>query len=120
MMSKKFKNFSNEDFTWKYDGVAYTFPAGQETYLEDFKADHFANHLVDREIHKENKVQGRTGNKEVSTASKPDRARLLALCFPGTDEVTPEVALNLNEESKAKRGRPKKADEFPDLNEPIQ
>jgi hypothetical protein len=104
MTAKKFRNFSKEDFTWKYDGIPYTFPAGQETYMEDFKADHFAKHLIDRELNRT-----KTLTHDVNA-----RRDLLALCFPPAEEVTPLEALNINEEVKAKKGKKKEA-EFEDL-----
>ena len=45
-----FKNFSNEEFEWKYDGINYIFPAGSVKPLENVEALHFAKHLVDREM----------------------------------------------------------------------
>lgn len=104
MNAKKFRNFSDEDFTWKWDGVSYTFPAGQETYLEDYKADHFAKHLVDREM----------GKAKIQIDRQVERNEFTAKCFPASEEVTPAQALNLNEEVKAKKGK-KKVEEFPDL-----
>lgn len=117
MTAKKFKNFSNEDFTWKWDGNPFTFPAGSEIYIEADKAEHFANHLIDRELNKRNIV----------TNNKLERLKLWELCFPLAVEVTQNEALNIEEnkkeekaieEVKAKRGRPAKkveAEEFPDL-----
>lgn len=106
MVAKKFLNFSNEDFSWKFDGVSYEFKAGQEIFLEDFKAEHFAKHLIDREINKLGK----------RTDYAPLRAELLAKCFPTDEVVTPLEALNLNE--KAKVVKKKKVEpEFEELKE---
>ena len=52
-MAKLFRNYTNEGFSWKWDGVPYDFPAGREMYLEDHLADHFAKHLVNRELTKD-------------------------------------------------------------------
>lgn len=107
MQARKFKNWTDEDFKWKWDGVEYAFPAGQETFLEDFKADHFASHLVDREMNKMNNGRGEPLSNLVV------RNRLLAQCFPLVEAVTPAEALNLNEEVKTKK---KKVEpEFEDL-----
>ena len=95
MEAKKWRNFTNEDFTWKYGGVSHTFKAGQEIYLEDFKAAHFTKHLVDKELNR----------LRIPTNSVADRKRLEAQCYPEEDAVTPEVALNLNE--RVKRGTKK-------------
>jgi len=105
MNAKKFKNFSTTDFTWKFDGIEYTFKAGQEMYLEDYKADHFAKHLVDRELNALN----------ILTNNVSERNKLTALCFPVDEVVTPLEALQLNEEVKAKQGKKKVEVEFPDL-----
>lgn len=111
--AKKFKNFSAEDFAWKHDGILYNFKAGQEMYLESDKADHFAKHLVDREINRKNVENGLHATKnELSTRSAAERAPLEALCFPSDEEVTPTVALDKNEKAKRKE---KKVEEFADL-----
>jgi hypothetical protein len=106
----KFKNFTSEDFTWKYDGVPYTFKAGQEMYLEKFKALLFGSHLVDRELNRTGKL----------TNDKNARAALEVLCFPSDEAVTTEVALDIEEKVKAakKKGKKKveKEEEFEDLN----
>jgi len=55
-----FKNFSDEEFTCSWNKVPYKFKPGQEMYVEDWKGEHFAKHLIDREI---NKVGGLTNDK---------------------------------------------------------
>ncbi len=111
MQAKKFKNWSAEAFSWKYDGIPHDFPADSEIFLESPKADHFAKHLVDRELNRMNKP-----------TNSPLREELTAKCFPTEEVISQEQALNINEEvkAKAKKGRPSKAkveEEFPDLNE---
>lgn len=111
MQAKKFKNWSSEEFTWKYDGVPHTFPAGMEIFLESPKADHFAKHLVDREL-----------NKLGKPTNSPMREELTVRCFPTEEVISQEQALNINEEvkAKAKKGKPSKKvveEEFADLNE---
>ena len=106
MKAVRFKNFTDEDFVWKFDGVPFEFKAGQEIFLEDYKAEHFAKHLVDREINK-------TGKR---TDYLPLREELMAKCFPSDEVVTPLEALNLNE--KAKVVKKKKVEpEFEELKE---
>ena len=111
MQAIKFKNFTDRDFSWKYDGIEYNFPAGQETYLEDFKAKHFAKHLIDREL----TTQG------IRTDSANKRAELEVKCFPGDAPVSVAKALDMEEKHKEikRRGRPKKVveEEFTDLKE---
>lgn len=66
-----FKNWSLTDFEWKYDGVNYTFEAGQVYNVPSDIALHFALHLSKREIgdnpHNETKMK-----------------ELMNKCFPGT------------------------------------
>ena len=111
MKAIKFKNFTDRDFSWKYDGIEYTFGAGQETYLEDFKAKHFAKHLIDREL----TVLG------IRTDSANKRIELEVLCFPGDAPVSVAKALDMEEKHKEvkRKGRPKKVveEEFSELNE---
>ena len=57
----KFYNFTDEDFTCKWDGVPYTIKAGETIMFEDWKAETFAKHLIDREL---NKKDIRTNNQQ--------------------------------------------------------
>lgn len=121
MQAIKFKNFRKVDFTWNYDGVPYTFKAGQEIFLEDFKAQHFAKHLIDEELNE----------RKILTNDKVRRAELEKLCFPSDEVVTPVEALNINKEAEEevkppkevkakKKGKAKKVEEekeFEDLNQ---
>jgi len=50
-----FTNWTNDDFTHKWDSVEYTFKAGQSTYIQDYLARHFSNHLAQRECNKRKK-----------------------------------------------------------------
>lgn len=104
MQAIQFTNFSTEDFTWKYDGIPYTFPAGSTMFLEAYKAEHFAQHLVDRELDR----------KGIPTNNLVERNKLGALCFPTVETITPLEAMQKNNEPK---GQAKKDEvvEFPDL-----
>ena len=93
MEAIKFKNFSNEDFSHAYNGVAHKFSAGSETYLEDFKAYHFCKHLVDREMNRAN----------IPTNLAAERAKYEALCFPTEEKITPAEALDREEKKKEKK-----------------
>mgnify|MGYP001564388943 CR=1 FL=1 len=104
MTAKKFKNFTDTEFSWKFDGIEHTFPAGMEIFLEDFKADHFAKHLVDREM---NRLGLRTNDVK-------KREEITAKCFPTDEIVTPLEALNLNEKADVHAEKEKEV-EFPDL-----
>jgi len=106
MIAKKFKNFTQFEFTWKWDGTPHTFPAGMEIFLEDYKADHFAKHLVDVEM---NRLGLLTNNMK-------RREELIALCFPTDEAITPVEAFHRNEEAKIE---PKEKEvEFADLEKP--
>ncbi len=104
MQAVIFRNFSNEDFTYSWDSIPYTFRANSEMYMEDWKAKHFAKHLVDREMMKD-KIQ----------IDDQRRGDYLAKCLISEDvqveteesKVEMEI-LNLN---KKKIGRPKKVKE---------
>lgn len=103
MDAVKFKNWTSEEFSWKFNGINHAFPAGMEIYMEKDKAHHFAKHLTDREMNK----------LGLRTDMVSERTKLEAKCFPVDEVVTPEIALDINEKAKKK---PKKvAEEFPDL-----
>jgi len=75
----QFINFTNDDFTWKFDGIDYTVKAKQSTYFRKYQAEMFAKHLVDREMNK----------KKKATNLEPLRGELLKKCF-GEDEIKAE------------------------------
>ena len=118
-----FKNFTDKEFVCSWDGTPYRFPAGKEMYVEDWKAEHFAKHLVDRVMHE----------KGMITSNKHERTILEAQCMPSEEALTADEALDLNareavaeikaeveqEVEKKKMGRPKKVveDEFIGLKE---
>lgn len=85
-----FKNFSNEEFVCSWDGVAYRFAPGKEMYVEDWKADHFAKHLVNKVIYT------MKGSKELILSDQVLRNKLLAQALPGGVTVTADEALDLN------------------------
>lgn len=101
MAAIKFRNFTNESFTWKWNGNPFTFPAESEIYLEEGEARHFAKHLVDRELNKANKP----------TNNLTERAKLEVQCFPSDEVVTSTEALHENEVQKRKTKSVKKVEE---------
>lgn len=105
MQAIQFHNFTDEDFTWKWDGIPYTFPAGSTMFLEDYKAEHFAQHLVDHEMNK----------RGIPTNNLTERKKLGALCFPTIETVTPLEALQRNKGKKVSKKQVE--EEFPDLTE---
>lgn len=81
-----FKNFDYEKFVCSWDSVPYTFPAGKEMYVEDWKAAHFAKHLV-------NKVMTRQG---LIITNMMEREPLLRKALPDGIELTVDEALDVN------------------------
>ena len=81
-----FKNFDTEEFVCSWDSVPYRFAPGKEMYVEDWKAAHFAKHLV-------NKVMNRGG---MITTNMVQRNPLLEKALPDSVAITPEEALDTN------------------------
>lgn len=114
--AKRFYNFTTEDFIGMWDSVEYPVLAGESMMLPGYLADHFAKHLVNREMQNEGKVSG----MHDEFARKP----YLDKCFVGETIVSESsvgaeiAALNAEpvviEESKVvvkkKAGRPKKTE----------
>lgn len=51
----RFTNFSDEDFVGVWDREEFLIPAGESIMLQEYLAKHFAKHLIDRELNKQNK-----------------------------------------------------------------
>lgn len=85
-----FKNFTNEEFVCSWDGVPYRFPAGKEMFVEDWKAAHFAKHLVNKAMYTAK------GSKELILTDQVLRDKLLAQALPGGITVSQEEMLDLN------------------------
>lgn len=81
-----FKNFTDQEFVCSWDGTPYRFAPGKEMYMEDWKAEHFAKHLVDRVMHKNGQI---TSNMFV-------RKDLIAQALPPEEVLTTEEALDMN------------------------
>lgn len=47
-----FLNFTNEDFTYSWDSQPHTIKAHEQVEMEDWRANHAAKHLVNRELNK--------------------------------------------------------------------
>lgn len=109
MQAVQFHNFSNEDFTWKWDGTTYTFKAGQTIFLEDFKAEHFAKHLVDREM-----------NRAGIQTNDPRRGEFMSRCFPSAEAITPLEALQVNNGGDAEVAKDVVEEEFEDLSTEVK
>ena len=125
--SVRFTNWTEEDFTFHWDSVAYTVKAHESMNMEDWKARHAAKYLAERELNNENKALEKTP-KEQDIYFTPKKTEYMNRCFGETiaeastaDELGVKM-MNLPAEPvkvPAKRGRPPvvKEEEFPDLNE---
>lgn len=107
-----FKNFTEEEFVCSWDSVPYRFPAGKEMYVEDWKADHFAKHLVNRVMNKRGMI----------TTNMVERQKFLNEALPPEPTVSVEEALDINARDAAaevkKKGKKKVEveEEFAELN----
>lgn len=111
-----FKNFTDGEFVCSWDAVPYRFPAGKEMYVEDWKANHFAKHLVDRVMNKLGMITSNMAGREpLERQALPDGISLSqeeALDVNAREEVAEEV-----KEVKVKKASKKvvKEEEFADL-----
>ena len=48
-----FTNFSDQPFTWFWDSIPQTFEAGGSEFMEMWRARHFAKHLINREMQRQ-------------------------------------------------------------------
>lgn len=90
-----FRNFTSKPFTGRWDGVEYNFAAGQEMYMEGWKANHFAKHLIDREL---TRLGEMTNNQE-------RRSELLAKAVIIPDGEVPEGEI-LDRNSRSQEAPP--------------
>jgi len=82
-MQKKivtFVNFSDEDFTYTWDGHPMSFKAKEAKEIEEYLAIHFAKHLVNREMNKRNLRTDHFSRQE-----------FIEKCFVIEDEITEEL-----------------------------
>lgn len=109
----EFHNFSNEDFTWNWDGTPYTFKAGQKIMLEAYKAFHFAKHLVNRELQKLS-YKDKEGVTHFRQVNDPMRVELMAKALrqigkSQTEDVAKDAkTITLNEKPKEEKKPEKK------------
>jgi len=97
--AKRFTNFSNETFIGVWNKEQFPFKAGETMLLQGYLADHFAKHLIDREL----------GKLGIPVDRKDERERMLALAMGEVviEATSPEKleAEMLNEdEDKNERG----------------
>lgn len=102
-----FKNWTDEDFTCTWNKVPHSFKAGESRHMEDWKAEHFANHLADRELIR--------SGKETIDPSKP---ALIQKALSGGEEVVKEKMVSELAEKNVENVEKvveKEEEEFPDL-----
>lgn len=107
-----FWNYSDEDFTGKWDSVPYTVKAGEKILLQDYIAKHLAEHFTMREMNKADK------NALINRES-PSFQVLTLKALPEEGEVeaeTPEkIEMEVVKAKKPGRKKKEKEVEFPDL-----
>lgn len=110
MESLLFTNWTDEDFTGYWDGVPYPIKKGQSVYFEDWKARHFAKHLVDREM-----------NKLGKATNDPSRELLVQKCFGESVEIKAESdILNMNKKTLNVSNEISKGDEVERLKKIVE
>lgn len=93
-VAMRFFNWTDQDFSHKWDSVEYTFKAGQSEMLQDYLAHHFAKHLAQREINKRNLLMTDRKFKEFYDA-----------CLNG-DTISAESSLKLEMEIEKVKEKP--------------
>jgi hypothetical protein len=89
-----FTNWTSQDFTGVWDKQPTLIKAGESTYLPTWLADHFAKHLINQELYRNNKH-----------LLDPQRDEMTKKCFAGKIETSSPVeaeikVLNQNKEVK--------------------
>lgn len=107
MKPMKFTNITNEDFSHKFGGIMHTFPAGESTLMEDFKAEHFAKHLTDHILN----LRG------ISTSNITERNALLSQILSQDIELKEEeiAEVIIKSDTRVKKGKKAVEKEFADL-----
>jgi hypothetical protein len=106
MKAITFKNFTKESFTHSWNSDPYTFKPGQDMTMEDWKAEHFAKHLIDRELNK----------KGLLTNDQGEIAKLREKCLIDPETVQSESnIIDKNVRAKKIVKESKEEVEFPDL-----
>lgn len=100
-----FKNFTDKEFVCSWDSVPYRFAPGKEMYVEEWKAEHFAKHLVDRVMHE----------KGMITTNMVERSVFLAQAMPSEESISAEEALDINAREKVATKKSKKVVEEPEF-----
>lgn len=113
----KFINWTNEDFTWKWGGEPTTIKANESIWMQDWKADHFAKHLADRELSKAGlptdhftkaEIISKTISESGVEVANSDTLETELLNRNAQNTETSPVQQVQEEAPKKKMGRPKK------------
>jgi hypothetical protein len=102
-----FKNWSNEEFSWKWNGMDYTFRPGETKFMELWKAAHFGKHLTDREMMKAKLPTDHHSRKdyEVKCVSSVDK-------FEGDSSAVSTKIIDMNMNQVEKKPEPEKKPDF--------
>ena len=78
-----FTNFTSEEFTGYWDGKAKRFEPGQSLYMPDYLAQHYAKHLVNRELLRTDKHGNLTykGGDKFTSPKRPSDVPLFMELF---------------------------------------
>jgi len=95
----RFVNFTDEDFVGKWGGVPQLISAGQSVPMEDWRARHYAKHLINRELQRVVNGQEKYPNgSKLTSPRKPEEIPLWnellakAIVTEGAKSVAPENA----------------------------
>lgn len=86
-----FKNFSNEHFAWKFDGVEYEFEAGEVKPMARAEALHFAKHLVDREMLRD-KIKTNDASRPTYEAKATEKVSVTVHTEPEVENETEVIS----------------------------
>jgi hypothetical protein len=105
--AKRFTNFSEELFIHKWNSEEWKFNPGETVLLQGYLAEHFAKHLVDREMQKEGKPINDFATRNL----------MMSKCLGGVEikAESPEKlgAAMLNETKGVPAPEPKKTSQVP-------
>lgn len=99
--AKRFTNFSDEDFTGEWNSEKFLIKKGETLLLQDYLAEHFAKHLIDRELNKQ----------KINTSLQVERQKLYNLIC-GSVEVESSSPEKLETEILNKKEEVKKEDDI--------
>jgi hypothetical protein len=112
----RFVNFSSEDFVGKWNGVPQVIPAGSSIPMEDWRARHYAKHLINRELQRTDAAGKEVypGGSKLTSPRKPQDIpvwnELLSKCIvvEGAKEVpASNAAMEVMAQSQPEVSEPK-------------